>query len=201
MNNQGSTLAGPKQALQRIATTTLLDGTYIAPSSPCVAGASVCSYSTSYVAPYFKCGDPVAGVYTDNPSFQQSGGTTWFNATYIQSASTGDQLVVAWQVNFTDVYVLTCAAMNATYAVDVQHTPSTHTVDVASVVISGVLNTDLGLTVFVNPLTDPVNSDALRAEIISAAVMAAVASTITGSVVASDPQSGSIKTVITNTVR
>ncbi|KAF7365027.1 hypothetical protein MVEN_00373800 [Mycena venus] len=198
--NQGSTLSGPKQALQRIATTTLLDGTYTVPTSPCVTGTSVCSYSTSYVAPYFKCGDPVGGAYTDFPNFEPSGGRTWFNATYIQSTSTGDQLLVAWQVNYTDVYVLTCSAMNATYAVNIQHTPEIHEVEVSSVATNAVLNTDISLNVFTRPLTDPVNSVALRAQIISAAVMGAVANTISGSVVASDPQSGSIKTIITDTL-
>jgi hypothetical protein len=196
-------LAGPKQALQRIATTALLDGTYTAPASPCVAGASLCSYTTSYAAPYFKCGDPVNGTSVGNPNFGQGGAKTRFNATYSQSDSSGDQLIVAWAVDGDDqpVSVLTCAVMNATYTVNVQHTPGTHTAEVSNVVTNGILNTALQLTDFINPLTDPVNSDALRSEVLSAAVMQAVANTIVGSVVASDPQSGSITTDITSTVR
>ncbi|KAF7366719.1 Catalase domain-containing protein [Mycena sanguinolenta] len=187
-------LDGPKQALKRIATTTLLDGTYTAPISPCVANASVCSYSTSYVAPYFQCGDPVQSDYANNTNFATpTPGYTWFNATYFPSSSntTGDQLVVGWKGSDDTVSVFTCTAMNATYAVDVQHTPNTHYVSVSSVVTNGVLNTensDGGPLAFVNlPLSDPGNPDSVRSEIISAAVLQAVVGTIAGSVVSSNP--------------
>ncbi|KAJ6539568.1 hypothetical protein B0H19DRAFT_365224 [Mycena capillaripes] len=205
----GFTLAGPKQALQRIATTAILDGTYSAPTSPCIASASLCSYSTSYVAPYFKCGDPVAATASSDPSthgdpnFLPGEAKTWFNATYTQtdSGGAGDELVVAWRLDdLGNVSVLTCVVFNATYSVNVEHTSGTHNVEVSSVATDSVLNTGIGTTDFISPLTDPVNSDSLRSDIISAAVLAAVRSTITGSVVSSNPQSGSITTIVTNTL-
>ncbi|KAJ6463920.1 hypothetical protein C8R45DRAFT_1024609 [Mycena sanguinolenta] len=202
------TLSGPKQALKRIATTTLLDGTYTAPISPCVANASVCSYSTSYVAPYFQCGDPVQSDYINNTNFEPpASGSTWFNATYFPSSSntTGDQLVVGWQNDDFTVYVLTCTAMNATYAVDVQHTPNSHYVSVTSVVTNDVLNTENsggGELAFVKlPLSDPGNPDSVRSEIISAAVLQAVVGTIAGSVTSSNPQqTGEVTISVTDTL-
>ncbi|KAJ7503809.1 hypothetical protein B0H11DRAFT_1984326 [Mycena galericulata] len=199
---KGSFLS-PSQALRRVATTTLLGGTYTAPASPCAASASLCSYATSYIAPYLECNQPVAGNYTGDDNFLQSGGTTLWNVTYYPGTSAGDQLVVGWLTGesgeFT-VNVVTCAAMNATYSVVVQHASAgAASVQLADVVIEGVLNTDPSLLGFqVDPLSDPTNSDVTRSEILSAAVMVALEDMISGSIVASDSSSPELTLNINN---
>ncbi|KAF7356657.1 Catalase domain-containing protein [Mycena venus] len=192
-------LSSPSQALQRIATTALLDGTYSAPISPCAPGASVCTYSTSYVAPYFKCSDPVYGAYLSNPSFKPTGGVTLFNATYLPSTSAGDQMLVAWSLDNSDPafdgapggYTVTCSTMNATYSVDVQHTSGTasgtHTVDVSSIVLNGVLNSDPSTLRFqTSPLSNSENPDITRSQVLSGAVMLALEAMLVGTIERSD---------------
>ncbi|KAJ6581424.1 hypothetical protein B0H19DRAFT_506137 [Mycena capillaripes] len=190
-NTHGSSglLNAPSQSLRRIATTALLEGTYQAPTSPCAAGAAVCTYSTSYAAPYFQCSDPVSGPYLDSPSFKPTGGHTLFNATYIPGTTSGDQMLVAWasdDINDT-VFVVTCATMNATYSVDVQHTPGTHIIQPSSIVLTGVLNTDPSTLGYqTGPLWEPSNSNITRSQILSAAVMVALEDMLVGTITASD---------------
>ncbi|KAJ7115892.1 hypothetical protein C8R44DRAFT_739605 [Mycena epipterygia] len=202
-HTQQGTFNGASQTMKRLATTTLLGG-YITPASPCVASASVCTYSTSYVAPYFECGDVILGNYTGDPNFKQSGGTTLFNATYLPSTSAGDTMILAWDgISATgyEGYVLTCSAMNATYNVDVQHQSGTHTVEASSIVVNGVLTTDASLLGFQDaPLSNPLNPDYTRALILSATVMAALQDMLVGTIEASDSSSPSLTLTVNQTM-
>lgn len=189
--------------MKRLATTTLLSG-YIVPASPCAASASVCTYSTSYVAPYFECGDVILGNYTGDPNFKQSGGETLFNATYLPSTSAGDTMILAWDDSTSTGYVgyvLTCSAMNATYNMDVQHTSGTHTVEASSIVVNGVLTTDATLLGFQNnPLSNALNPDYTRALILSATVMTALQDMLVGTIEASDSSSPELTLTVNQTV-
>ncbi|KAJ7155476.1 hypothetical protein C8R43DRAFT_1000041 [Mycena crocata] len=196
--------SGASQRMRRHATTTLLSGTYIAPTSPCAAGASLCSYSTSYVAPYLQCSDPILGDYTGNLNFKQTGGTTLFNATYLPNTNGGDQIHVAWLVSSSPTYtvnVVTCTAMNATYNVDVKHTSDSHTVDASSVVVNGVLNTDASLLIYQNsPLSSELNSDITRSLLLEATIMAGLQDMLVGTIEASDSSSPSLTLTVNRTM-
>ncbi|KAJ7281619.1 hypothetical protein C8J57DRAFT_1219481 [Mycena rebaudengoi] len=158
-HTQTGELQDSSQLLHRWATQTLMSGTYITPPSPCAADASLCTYSTSYIAPYLDCGAPVVTVYQQDLNFKQIAGVTRFNATFYPGKTTGDQLVVAW------------LPLSSSWD------------DTRAVVLNGPLNTDINNLVFQTaPLSDDKNTDATRSQILSAAVLRALNSTIGGSI-------------------
>lgn len=77
--------------------------------------------------------------------------------------------------------------MNATYALDVQHTSDADTVDVSSIVVNGVLNTDASTLGFSTaPLSNSANPDITRSQVVSGAIMLALETMLVGTIEQSD---------------
>jgi hypothetical protein len=125
-----SYLISPSPQMQQLATLALLSGTYSVPESPC---GSICTYNTSFFAPYFNCTKPLD---IGKPRKAQGGVYFWNATSRTGSGDRPDQLYIDWYGDRQAAIIggppnstqdqarrVICTATNASYTFYIRHNP------------------------------------------------------------------------------